>query len=160
MSKYFLSKENLIVWLPIGLLVSILHFHGKISFKNIFDTFMGLTPIYVLLAYLHFLRFLQLCNFPYLVSIQIEARIIDILNSIVSFLIGFSICTSFFIPFWKDSSKGYLFLLCFNIAVLVFTMLPICLNLWGEIRDKKIKYILISVMYLILSIASFYDMTK
>ena len=34
MSKYFLSKENLIVWLPIGLLVSILHFHGKIPFKN------------------------------------------------------------------------------------------------------------------------------
>lgn len=66
----------------------------------------------------------------------------------------------FFIPFWKESSKGYLFLLCFNIAVLVFTMLPICLHLWKEIRDKKIKYILISVMYLILSVASFYDMTK
>lgn len=66
----------------------------------------------------------------------------------------------FFIPFWKVSSKGYLFLLYFNIAVLVFTMLPICLHLWKEIRDKKIKYILISVMYLILSVASFYDMTK
>ncbi len=66
----------------------------------------------------------------------------------------------FFYTLWKESSKGYLFLLCFNIAVLVFTMLPICLHLWKEIRDKKIKYILISVMYLILSVASFYDMTK
>ena len=160
MFKYFLSKENSIVWLPIGLLVSILHFYGKIPFKEIFDTFMGLTLIYVLLAYLHFLRFLQLCNFPYLVSIQIEARIIDVLNSIVSFLIGFSICTSFFIPFWKESSEGYLFLFFFDIEVLLFTMLPIYLYLWKKIRDKKIKYILISVMYLILSIASFYDMTK
>ena len=149
MFKYFPSKENLIVWLPIGLLVSILHFHGKIPFKNIFDTFMGLTPIYVLLAYLHFLRFLQLCNFPYIVSIQIEARIIDVLNSIVSFLIGFSICTSFFIPFWKESSEGYLFLFFFDIAVLVFTMLPICLNLWEEIRDKKIKYIHFTILWLI-----------
>ena len=160
MFKYFLSKENSIVWLPIGLLVSILHFHGKIPFKEIFDTFMGLTLIYVLLAYLHFLRFLQLCNFPYLVSIQIEARIIDVLNSIVSFLIGFSICTSFFILFWKENSKGYLFLFFFDIEVLLFTMLPIYLYLWKKIRDKKIKYILISVMYLIFSIASFYDMTK
>lgn len=117
MFKYFPSKENLIIWLPIGLLVSILHFHGKIPFKNIFDTFMGLTPIYVLLAYLHFLRFLQLCNFPYLVSIQIEARIIDVLNSIVSFLIGFSICTSFFIPFGKKVLKDISF---FYVLILRF----------------------------------------
>ena len=43
----------------------------------------------------------------------------------------------FFIPFGKKVLKDISFLLCFNIAVLVFTMLPICLHLWKEIRDKK-----------------------